>query len=51
MGGRIILEWIMRNRVGNCGLDLSGTGQEPVMTSREKGNETSGFIYFGEFHN
>jgi hypothetical protein len=28
LGGRIILEWILR--VGGCGLDTSGSGWKPV---------------------
>jgi hypothetical protein len=26
INGRIILEWILRNRVRGCGLDASGSG-------------------------
>jgi hypothetical protein len=35
--------------VGNCGLDSSGSGQEPVAGSCEYGNEPSGSVKGGEF--
>jgi hypothetical protein len=35
--------------VGRCGLNSSGSGQEPVAGSCEHGNETSGTITGGEF--
>jgi hypothetical protein len=39
--GRIILEWILGNGMGNCRLDLSGLGLGPVTCSCEPGNELS----------
>jgi hypothetical protein len=44
VGGKIILERFLENRVGRCGLDSSGSGQGPVASSCEHGNErTFGF--------
>jgi hypothetical protein len=46
--GRTILEWILGNRVGRCGLDSFGSGQEPVAGFHEHGNEASGSIKGGD---
>jgi hypothetical protein len=45
--GKIILKWILGNRVGGCGLDASGSGQGSVASPCEYGNETSGSIKGG----
>jgi len=50
VSGKIILEWILGNRVGSCELDASGSGWGPVAGPREQGNEPSGSIKCGEFH-
>jgi hypothetical protein len=42
VNGRIILKYILRNRL--CGLNSSGSGQGPVAGSCEHGNEPSGFV-------
>jgi len=34
----------LRERVGRCGLDSSGSGQEPAAESCENGKEPSGSI-------
>jgi hypothetical protein len=39
----------VRNRVGSCELDTSGSGQGPVAGSCELGNEHLHFIKGGEF--
>jgi hypothetical protein len=46
---RIILEWILGNRVGRCGLEASGSGYGLMAGSCERGNEPSGSIKCGEF--
>jgi hypothetical protein len=38
VNGRIILKWILNNRVGRCGLDACGRGQGPVAGYCENGN-------------
>jgi len=45
----MILEQIYGNRIGNCGLDTSSSGQGPVVSSCEHGNEPSGSTKGGEF--
>jgi hypothetical protein len=35
--------------MGRCGLDASGSGQEPAVGSCEHGDEPSGSIKGGEF--
>jgi len=35
--------------VGNCGLDASGSGKEPVAGSCDHGNEPSGSTKAGKF--
>jgi hypothetical protein len=47
--GRIILERIMENRVGEYGLDSSGSGCGPVAGCCEHGNEPSGSVKGREF--
>jgi hypothetical protein len=47
--GSIILERILVNRVGTCGLDSSDSGQGRVVGPCEHGNEFSGSIKGGEF--
>jgi hypothetical protein len=47
--GRIILEWILGNRVGSCGLGSSGSGQGQVAGCCEHGKEPSGSIKSDEF--
>jgi hypothetical protein len=42
MNWRIILEWVLGNRLGRCELDLSGSGQVPVASYFENDNEPSG---------
>jgi hypothetical protein len=42
-----ILKWILRNRVGGCRLDSSGSGQGPVAGSCAFGNEQFGSIRGG----
>jgi hypothetical protein len=42
--GRIILQRILNIGCKRCGLDLSGSGYEPVAGSCEYGNEPSGSI-------
>jgi hypothetical protein len=49
--GRTILNWILGNRVGGCGLDSSGTGQGPMAGSCEHVNKPFGSIKGGEFLN
>jgi hypothetical protein len=44
VGGKIILEYILGNGVGRCGLDSSGSGQGPFVGSCEQSNEPSGSI-------
>jgi hypothetical protein len=48
---RIILERILRNRVGSCGLDLSDSRQGPGVGSCEYSNELLGCIRGREFLN
>jgi hypothetical protein len=43
VGGRIILIQIL-DKIGQYGLDLSGTGYGPVAGSYENGNDISGYI-------
>jgi hypothetical protein len=47
--GRIILEWILGNRVGRCEMDSFGSGWGSVTASCEHGNETLGSIKGGQF--
>jgi hypothetical protein len=47
--GKIILECILGNRVGRCGLDSSGSGQEPVAGSCKYSNEPLSYIKGREF--
>jgi hypothetical protein len=47
--GKMILEWILGNRAGRCGLYSSGSGQGPKAGSCEHGNESSGSIRSREF--
>jgi hypothetical protein len=42
VGGRRILKWISRNRVGGCVLDLRDSGYRSGAGSCENGSETSG---------
>jgi len=42
--GKIIFEWILGNKLEDCGLDSTGSGQGPVAGCCEHGNEPSGFI-------
>jgi hypothetical protein len=49
VGGRTVLEWILGNMVGRCGLDLFGPGQGKVASSREHGNEPMGSVRSGVF--
>jgi hypothetical protein len=46
---RIILEWILGNRVGSCAMDSSGSGYGPVAGCREHGNVPLGSIKGGKF--
>jgi hypothetical protein len=46
--GRIIIKWIL-DRLGRYGLDLSGSGQEPVEGCCEHGNKLSGSVKCCEF--
>jgi len=41
-----MLEWVLPN-MGKCGLDASDSGQRPVASSCEHGNEPSGSITGG----
>jgi len=41
---RIILKWILENRVGRSAVDSPGSGQGPMVDRRECGNEPSGSI-------
>jgi hypothetical protein len=47
--GRIILECILDNRMGRCGLDLSGSEQKPEVGSCGHHNELLGSIKGKEF--
>jgi len=47
--GRIILEWILGDGVGRCGLDSSVSRQGPVASCFEHGDEPSGSIKGVEF--
>jgi hypothetical protein len=47
--GRIILKWILGNRMEGCGLDSSGSEYGPVAGSCKHGDEPSGSIKGGEF--
>jgi hypothetical protein len=47
--GEIILEWIFVKYDRRCGLDSSGSGQGPVASPCEHGNEPTGSIKNGEF--
>jgi len=47
--GKVILEFILGNTVGGCGLDASGSGLGPVAGSSEHSNELSGPVEGGEF--
>jgi hypothetical protein len=38
--GTIILKWVFKNKMGVCGLDSSGLGQEPMAASCEYSNES-----------
>lgn len=49
VGCRIILKWILRNRMEECGLALSGLGLGKVANTCESDSETSGCIKFGEY--
>jgi hypothetical protein len=49
IGGRIILEWIFKNRVGRCGLDSYGSGWGQIVGYCEHGNYPLGFIKGWEF--
>jgi len=42
VGGRRILKWISRNRVGGCVLDLRDSGQRSGAGCCENGSEPSG---------
>jgi len=37
------------SKVGGCGLDSSGSGEGPTVSSCERGNELSGSIKVGNF--
>jgi hypothetical protein len=37
----------LTNRLWGCGLDLSGSGEGPVTSSCEHGDENSGFVNVG----
>jgi hypothetical protein len=39
---------LKRNRIGEYGVDSSGSGQGPVVSSCEHGNEPSGSIKYWE---
>jgi hypothetical protein len=41
---RKILNWVLKNKVGGCGLDLSGSGWGPLVGPGENGNKTWGSI-------
>jgi hypothetical protein len=47
--GRIILKWLLKNRLGGRGLQSSGSVWEQVTSFCEHGNELSRFIKCGEF--
>jgi hypothetical protein len=42
--GKIILKWILKNRIRGCGLDSSSSVQGPVAGACKHGNESSGSI-------
>jgi hypothetical protein len=46
LDGRIILKWILKNRISWCALDSSGSWSEQVVCFCEHGNELTGFIKF-----
>jgi hypothetical protein len=41
---RIILKWILRNRIGGCAFGSSDSGQGPVESSYAHGTEQSGSV-------
>jgi hypothetical protein len=45
-----MMKWISEKCGVNCGLDSFGSGQGPVAACRDHGNEPSGYIRGGEFH-
>jgi len=47
--GKMILEWILGKRIGDCGLDLSRPGYGPVARCFEHGAEPSGSMKGEEF--
>jgi hypothetical protein len=47
--GRLILKWMLENRMGGRGLDLSGSGCEIVVGFCVHGSEPSGSIKCREF--
>jgi hypothetical protein len=46
---KIILKWILENKMGSYELDSSGSGQGPVVRSCKHGNEPSISIKNGQF--
>jgi hypothetical protein len=49
INGSMILKWFLKSRIGEQGLDCSGSGQGQAEGSCQCGNEPSGFIKCGEF--
>lgn len=47
--GKVIFKCSLRKRVRKCGQDLSDSGQVPVVSASEDGNENSGWIRGREF--
>jgi hypothetical protein len=45
--GRVILKWILGKLGLGCGLESSGSGQGPLASSCEQGNEPSGSVKGG----
>ena len=43
-GQRIIPKLVLKNRVGGCGLDLSGSGRVPAARYGEYNNKVAGSI-------
>jgi hypothetical protein len=47
LGGRIMLEWILKYRIRRGGMDCSGSGKRQVMGCCEHGSEISGSTIMG----
>jgi hypothetical protein len=47
--GRIILKQILKNSLGGCKLDSSGSVYRQTSVSHEQGSELMGYVKFKEF--